>query len=232
MLWHLPLSTCCCGDRGTFAEINIQSSEGPPDPDINTREAPLPHPARHALPLISSTGNPSRPRPGFEAAGALFLKLWATPPDHALAPCRERDTRRRAARQRVPPHCAPCCIPPSCSFPQVIRSRYRHRVQRISSGYRHRHLKDLKDHPLREGRVVGPSWEKLKPKGPKGSTAGPKGRRALLRTPSTAGRSVCPCREHSKSKGPKGSVCLCWAPSKPKGPRVQSSPYEINEYIT
>ena len=31
----------------------------------------------------------------------------------------------------------------------------------------------------------------------------PKGRRALLRTPSTEGRSVC----------------LCWAPSKPKGPK-------------
>ena len=33
----------------------------------------------------------------------------------------------------------------------------------------------------------------------------PKGRRALLRPPSTEGRSVC----------------LCWAPSKPKGPKPQ-----------
>ena len=32
----------------------------------------------------------------------------------------------------------------------------------------------------------------------------PKGRRALLRVPSTVGRSVCLCWEHSKPKGPKG----------------------------
>ena len=32
----------------------------------------------------------------------------------------------------------------------------------------------------------------------------PKGRRALLRVPSTVGRSVCLCWEHSKHKGPKG----------------------------
>ena len=32
----------------------------------------------------------------------------------------------------------------------------------------------------------------------------PKGRRALLRVPSTEGRSVCLCWEHSKPKGPKG----------------------------
>jgi len=32
----------------------------------------------------------------------------------------------------------------------------------------------------------------------------PKGRRALLRIPSTEGRSVCLCWEHSKPKGPKG----------------------------
>ena len=56
---------------------------------------------------------------------------------------------------------------------------------------------------LREGRVVGPCWEKLKPKGPKGLYCNPKGRRALLRFPSTVGRSVCLCWEHSKSKGPK-----------------------------
>ena len=31
----------------------------------------------------------------------------------------------------------------------------------------------------------------------------PKGRRALLRVPSTVGRSVCLCWEHSKPKGPK-----------------------------
>ena len=31
----------------------------------------------------------------------------------------------------------------------------------------------------------------------------PKGRRALLRIPSTEGRSVCLCWEHSKQKGPK-----------------------------
>jgi len=34
----------------------------------------------------------------------------------------------------------------------------------------------------------------------------PKGRRALLRTPSTEGRSVCLCGAPSKSKGPKGGV--------------------------
>ena len=32
----------------------------------------------------------------------------------------------------------------------------------------------------------------------------PKGRRALLRIPSTEGRSVCLCWEHSKPEGPKG----------------------------
>ena len=31
----------------------------------------------------------------------------------------------------------------------------------------------------------------------------PKGRRALLRVPSSEGRSVCLCWEHSKPKGPK-----------------------------
>jgi hypothetical protein len=38
----------------------------------------------------------------------------------------------------------------------------------------------------------------------------PKGRRALLRTPSTEGRSVC----------------LCWAKSKPKGPKGCTTQYE------
>ena len=36
----------------------------------------------------------------------------------------------------------------------------------------------------------------------------PKGRRALLRVPSTVGRSVCLCWEHLKPEGPKGGhVC-------------------------
>ena len=43
----------------------------------------------------------------------------------------------------------------------------------------------------------------------------PKGRRALLRIPSTEGRSVCLCWAKSKPKGPKGRegrvVGLCWA---------------------
>ena len=46
----------------------------------------------------------------------------------------------------------------------------------------------------------------------------PKGRRALLRVPSTEGRSVCPCWAKSKSKGPKG-VRLCWELEEPKGPK-------------
>ena len=40
-------------------------------------------------------------------------------------------------------------------------------------------------------------------KDPRGLYCNPKGRRAFLRIPSTVGRSVC----------------LCWAPSKPKGPK-------------
>ena len=36
----------------------------------------------------------------------------------------------------------------------------------------------------------------------------PKGRRALLRIPSTEGRSVCLCWEHSKPKGPKEPSAL------------------------
>ena len=40
----------------------------------------------------------------------------------------------------------------------------------------------------------------------------PKGRRALLRTPSTEGRSVCLCWAPSKPKGPKGAVRSRTAP--------------------
>jgi hypothetical protein len=40
-----------------------------------------------------------------------------------------------------------------------------------------------------------------------------KGRRALLRIPSTEGRSVCLCWEHSKPKGPKGSNPLHYSQS-------------------
>ena len=61
---------------------------------------------------------------------------------------------------------------------------------------------------LREGRVAGPGWEKLNTKGPKCNL---KGRRALLPTPSTEGRSVC----------------LWWAPSKPKGPEGRQSTLEV-----
>ena len=52
-----------------------------------------------------------------------------------------------------------------------------------------------------EGRVGGPCWEKLKPKGPKGS-------RAFLRILSTEGRGVC----------------LWWATSKPQGPKAPKAP--------
>ena len=50
---------------------------------------------------------------------------------------------------------------------------------------------------------------------PRFSTLHPKGRRALLRIPSTEGRSVCLCWEHLKLKGPKG-------PKEPKGVRARS----------
>ena len=41
----------------------------------------------------------------------------------------------------------------------------------------------------------------------------PKGCRALLRIPSTEGRSVCLCWEHSKPKGPKGPLKLPVGPA-------------------
>ena len=69
---------------------------------------------------------------------------------------------------------------------------------------------------LRGGRVVGPSWEKLKPKGPKGAhrrepsalegwileipSCDPKGSRALLQIFSTEGRDVGLRWEHSNPK--------------------------------
>ena len=112
-------------------------------------------------------------------------------------------------------------------------------------------------------------WAKSKPKGPKGPTlwtfrhspraictvglileilcCDPKGRRALLRVPSTEGRGVCLCWALSKPKGPKrigyssnssnskgpdvirkkalpfyrtsSGVRLCWELDEPKGPQ-------------
>ena len=45
-----------------------------------------------------------------------------------------------------------------------------------------------------------------------GSVCTPKGRRALLRIPSTEGRSVCLCWEHSKPKGPWCRWTTFWRP--------------------
>ena len=64
---------------------------------------------------------------------------------------------------------------------------------------------------LDEGRVVGPSWEKLKPKGPKGSS------RSLTAIRKDAG--LCCGSRLLEGR----SVCLCWAPSKPTGPKGLSA---------
>jgi hypothetical protein len=74
---------------------------------------------------------------------------------------------------------------------------------------------------LREGRVVGPCWEKLKPKGPKGSES----INAFSAVLSTEGHVVGLCWAQLKPQGPKGVYELngaipLWACSRLAGPGV------------
>ena len=93
---------------------------------------------------------------------------------------------------------APPCERPNLKSPKWTGGQSQELSQLKVEGTTLDILKDLKD------------LKDLKLRSFKGLHCNPNGRRDLLRIPSTVGRSVC----------------LCWAPSKPKGPKGSA---EINE---